>query len=166
MAVRRLAAILLLIGVASPAVAGQCDFMAATGDAQYTATNVRAAASSSAKVVMAIESAAPYKVHVVGRQGPWYRVDRIIDAERDTTLFSRTAWIHRSQLVLSVAGGDHRLYSAPSKASARAMRLTPDGNAIDIVDCKGPWVKAIVDKKATGWLAPDAQCSNPMTTCN
>jgi len=27
-------------------------------------------------------------------------------------------------------------------------------------------VKAIVDKSATGWMAPDAQCSNPMTTCS
>ena len=37
--------------------------------------------------------------------------------------------------------------------------LTGDGNLIDLVDCKGRWVKAVVDKKATGWLAPDAQCS-------
>lgn len=166
MAVRALGAILLTFFAAMPALAAQCDFMAATGDAQYTATNVRAAPSSSAKVVMTIDSTAPFEVHVTGRQGQWYRVDRIVDAEQDKQLFSGMAWIHRSQLVLSVAGGDHRLYSAPSKASARVMRLIPDGNAIDIIDCKGPWVKAIIDKNATGWMAPDAQCSNPMTTCS
>ena len=156
------------MSASSPALAAtqRCDFTAATGDAQYSATNVRAAPSSAAKVLMTIESAAPYEVHVTGREGQWYRVDRVVDAEQDTRLFEGTAWIHRSQLVLSVAGGDHRLYSSPSKSSARVMRLIPDGNHIDIIDCKGPWVKAIVDKSATGWMAPDAQCSNPMTTCS
>ena len=151
---------------AAPAPARQCDFMAATGDSQYTATNVRASPSSSAKVVMTIESAAPYEIHVTGHQGNWYRVDRIVDAEQDKELFRGSAWVHRSQIVLSVAGGDHRLYSLPDRTSAVVMRLTPDGNLIDVIGCKGRWVKAIVDKGATGWLAPDAQCSNPMTTCS
>ncbi len=166
MAVRELGAILLAIAATSPALASQCDFMAATGDEQYSATNVRAAPSSSGKVLMTIEPAAPVEVHVTGRQGSWYRVDRIVDAEQDKQLFRGSAWVHRSQLVLSVAGGDHRLYAGPTKTSAALMRLTPDGNLIDVVDCKGRWVKAVVDKKATGWLAPDAQCSNPMTTCS
>lgn len=156
----------MLTCASAPAAAAHCDFMAATGDARYTATNVRAAPSSSAKVVMAIESAAPYEVHVTGRQGDWYRVDRIADAEQDRILFRGTAWIHRSQLVLSVAGGDHRLYAGPAKRSPVVMRLTPDGNRIDVIGCKGRWVKAIVDEEATGWLAPEAQCSNPMTTCS
>ena len=140
--------------------------MAATGDRQYTATNVRAAPASSATVVMTIESAAPDEVHVTGRQGHWYRIDRVVDAERDKPLFRGTAWIHRSQLVLSVAGGDHRLYAGPSRESPVVMRLTPDGNHIDVIGCKGRWVKAIVDDQATGWMAPDAQCANPMTTCS
>ena len=166
MAVRHYCAVLLTLGAASPALAAQCDFMAATADAQYTATNVRAAPASTAKVVMTLEATAPVEVHVTGRQGSWYRVDRIVDAEQDKQLFRGSAWVHRSQLVLSVAGGDHRLYAEPTKTSAALMRLTPDGNLIDLVDCKGRWVKAVVDKKATGWLAPDAQCSNPMTTCS
>lgn len=163
---RALGIMLLALTPASPALAQQCDFMAATGDAQYSATNVRAAPSASAKVVMTVDSTAPYEVHVTGRQGNWYRVDRIVDAEQDKVLFRGSAWIHRSQIVLSVAGGEHRLYSLPDRKSAVVMRLTPDGNLIDVVGCKGRWVKAIIDKQAAGWLAPDAQCSNPMTTCS
>lgn len=166
MAVGHYCAFLLVLGATSPGLAAQCDFMAATGDEKYTATNVRVSPFATAKVVMTLEATAPVEVHVTGRQGNWYHVDRIIDAEQDKQLFGGTAWIHRSQLVLSVAGGSHRLYSGPSRKSATVMRLTPDGNFIDIVDCKGPWVKAIVDKSATGWMAPDAQCSNPMTTCS
>ena len=166
MGVRRLVAILVWLGAPSPAIGEQCDFMAGTGDAQYSATNVRAGPSSSAKVVMSIEATAPYEVHVTGREGQWYRVDRILDAERDKILFGGTAWIHRSQLVLSVAGGEHRLYAGPNRKAPVVMRLTPDGNRIDVIDCKGGWVKAIVDRQATGWMAPDAQCSNPMTTCS
>jgi SH3-like domain-containing protein len=165
MAARHYCAILLL-GAASPAIAAQCDFMAATGDAQFTATNVRASPASNAKIVMTLEATAPVEVHVTGRRGDWYVVDRIIDAEQDRQLFKGTAWIHRSQLVLSVAGGSHRLYARPSRKSATVMRLVPDGNLIDIIDCKGSWVKAVVDKQATGWMASDAQCSNPMTTCS
>jgi hypothetical protein len=166
MAVRRLGAIMLALALASPAIAQQCDFMAATGDAQYTATNIRAAPSSTATIVMTLEATAPVEVHVTRRQGNWYRIDRIINAEEDKQIFRGTAWIHRSQLVLSVAGGDHRLYRAPDRTSAAVMRLTPDGNLLDIVDCRGRWIKAIVDRKTMGWMAPDAQCSNPMTTCS
>lgn len=102
MAARHYCAVLLMLGAASPALAAQCDFMAAKGDAQYTATNVGAAPASTAKVVMTLEARAPVEVHVTGRRGDWYHVDRI----------------------------------------------------------------TIVDKSATGWMAPDAQCSNPMTTCS
>ena len=161
-----LSALFAAIAAASPAVGAQCDFTAATGDAKYTATNVRSAPSSTAKVLMKIESVAPVEVHVIGREGAWYRLDRILDAEQDRLLFAGTAWIHRSQLVLSVAGGDHRLYTRPNKASPRVMRLTPDGNRLDVVGCRGRWVEVVVDRKTRGWMAPDAQCSNPMTTCS
>ena len=166
MPVREFGAILLTLCAASPALAAQCDFMAATGDAQYTPTNVRSAPYPKAKVVMTIDSAAPVEVHAVGNSGDWYRIDRIVDAEQDKELFAGTAWVHRSQLVLSVAGGDHRLYTRPTKAAPRIMRLIPDGNMLDVVGCRGSWVEVIVDKKTRGWMAPDAQCSNPMTTCS
>ena len=168
MTLLRATAMVLIVGAASPALADppRCDFTAATGDAKYTATNVRAAPSSSAKVLMTIDSAAPVEVHVIGREGNWYRVDRIDDAEQDKPLHRGAAWVHASQLVLSVAGGDHRLYARPTKASGQLMRLTPDGNALDIHDCQGRWVKVLVDGKTVGWMAPDAQCSNPMTTCS
>jgi uncharacterized protein YgiM (DUF1202 family) len=152
--------------IMAAAAAAQCDFAAATADSRYTATNVRAAPSSSAKILRRIGATDPVVVHVVGRRGDWYRVDRIDDAEQDKMLFRGTAWIHRSQLLLSVAGGDHRLRALPLRSSAAIMRLTPDGNALDIIDCKGEWVKVVVDRKTTGWMAPDAQCSNPMTTCS
>src|SRR5687768_16885611 len=135
MPVREFGAILLMISAASPALAAQCDFMAATGDARYTPTNVRSAPSSKAKVVMTIDSAAPVEVHVTDREDNWYRVDRIVDAEQDKELFAGVAWIHRSQLVLSVAGGDHRLYTRPTKSAPRIMRLIPDGNMLDVVGC-------------------------------
>ena len=167
MAVRHICAILLMLGASSPGLAAQqCDFMATTGNEQYESTNIRAAPAATSGVLMTLEPMALVELHVTGRQGNWYKVDRIINAELDKQLFRGTAWIHRSELVLSVAGGDHRLYSGPSRKSATVMRLTPDGNLIDIIDCRGSWVKAIVDKQATGWMAPDAQCSNPMTTCS
>lgn len=166
MAVRHCVAILLMLVAVQPAVAAQCDFMAATGDDQFSPTNVRAAPAASAKIVMTIDAMAPFEVHVAGQEGNWYRIDRIVDAELDKELYRGAAWVHRSQLVISVAGGDHRLYSGPSKKSAVVMRLTPDANRIDVIGCRGRWVKAIVDRSATGWMAPDAQCSNPMTTCS
>ena len=168
MTLRPATALMLVASFACPAGAqsARCDFTAATGDAQYSATNVRAAPSPKGKVLMTIEATAPVEVHSVGRSGDWYRIDRVSDAEQDKILFRGTAWIHRSQLVLSVAGGDHRLYARPSKTSAALMRLTPDGNLLDVIDCQGRWVKVVVDKAKTGWMAPDALCSNPMTTCS
>ena len=167
MTVRGLTAILLSVAAATPGVAAaRCDITVTNADAEGTATNVRAGPSTTSKIVLTLENDALVELHVIASQGNWFRIDRIDDVEHDKNLFRGTAWIHRSQAGLSVSGGDHRLYGAPSRRSAVLLKLTPDGNMLELVDCRGEWVKAVVDEKTTGWMAPDAQCSNPMTTCS
>ena len=161
-------ALMLAASFAWPAAAqpAQCDIRVMNADPEGTATNVRAGPSTTSKVLFTLENEALVELHIVGRSGDWFRIDRVDDAEQDKRLFRGSAWIHRSQAGLSVAGGDHRLYATPSRQSKALMKLTPDGNALEILDCRGGWVKVVVDDKTPGWMAPDAQCSNPMTTCS
>lgn len=169
MIVRPLAASLALAGLA-PAVAApaavQCDVRVTIADPQGTPTNFRAGPARTARKLFDLPSDALVELHVIGRSGEWFLIDGIDNAETEQPIHRDRLWVHRSQLVLSVAGGDHRLYAGPNKASAALMKLTPDGNMLDLRDCQGDWVRVIVDNRQTGWMAPDAQCSNPMTTCS
>jgi len=133
---------------------------------QDKVSNVRMGPSSEAAVEARIDPS--YAVlHVTGVNGNWFHVTRIDDAETDMKMFEGSGWVHRSLLGLSVASGEHWLMDRPDAASAkRILKLTPDGNRLDPVDCKGEWLKVTVDGKHTGWIDRPAQCSNPMTTCS
>ena len=168
MLARSLAIALALTGT-SPADAAPdrpCDLRTTIGDPSGTPTNFREKPSAMSRKLFNLPSDALVELHVVGRSGSWFEIDGIDNAETEQPIHRDRLWVHGSQLVLSVAGGDHRLRAAPSPKSPAIMKLTPDGNRLSLIDCQGAWAKVIVDGKKTGWMAPEAQCSNPMTTCS
>ncbi len=79
-------------------------------------------------------------------------------------------WIHGS-----IIGTDFRpdtevfppMYSAPSKHAATGERFPSDD--VEYLDCSGEWLKLGfgkgTEKEGAGWLAPENQCPNPLTTC-
>jgi SH3-like domain-containing protein len=163
---RQLVTGLLLLSIASSAAAETCKLDVYFVDQDPT-TNIRAAPSGQAKVVARVDPANAVAT-IREARGGWFRVDRVIDYENDKPLFRGSGWVHASVLGLSVGSGGEsgpKLYAQPTTRSAVVQKLTPDGNILDLVDCRGDWVKVRVDKKKTGWMAPSAQCANPFTTC-
>ena len=136
---------------------------------QDPTTNIRAAPSARATVVAKIDPASAVATWREAR-GAWFRVDSIIDYENDKPLFRGSGWVHSSVIGLSVGSGggndSPKLYAAPTTRSAVLQKLTPDGNMLDLLDCRGDWMKVRVDKKKVGWMPPLAQCANPFTTCS
>lgn len=128
-------------------------------------TNVRAQPDSASKVEARIDPTYSV-VRVTGVRGNWFRVSKIHDADNDMLLFEGDGWMHRSVLGLSVASGDNWLMAEPALSARKVLKLTPDGNRLDPLDCQGEWLKVTADGKTTGWIAREAQCSNPMTTCS
>lgn len=128
-------------------------------------TNVRARPDATSRVEAKIDPTYSV-VRVTGVEGNWFRVSKIHDADNDMLLFEGDGWIHRSLLGLSVASGENWLMADPAPSAKKLLKLIPDGNRLDPLDCQGEWLKVTADGKATGWISREAQCSNPMTTCS
>ena len=61
------------------------------------------------------------------------------------------------------------IFADADGAAAPVARLTPD-EAVNLLDCRGTWAyisaTSIEGEAANGWLAPEAQCPNPVTSCS
>lgn len=60
---------------------------------------------------------------------------------------------------------------AERDTSSAVVRKLPLDETVRVVGCKGKWVEAQTMKgakaeRAKGWLEPDAQCPNPLTSCS
>ena len=160
----------LMLGYFAPdpappaAMPAQCSVKLYSVD-QDKVSNVRLGPSSETEIEAKIDPS--YAVlHVTGVSGNWFHVTRIEDAETDMKMFEGSGWVHRSLLGLSVASGENWLMNAPDAGATKVLKLVPDGNLLQPLDCKGEWLKVLVDGKSTGWIDRAAQCSNPMTTCS
>jgi SH3-like domain-containing protein len=60
--------------------------------------------------------------------------------------------------------GNHNLYAEPNKKS-RILSRIPAESGVALVGCDGKWAKVQFGKK-TGWIAPEAQCTNTRTNCS
>jgi SH3-like domain-containing protein len=164
----RLAIAALAFGSAAQAAgnppAEPCALTAYLADADPAGLNVRAGASTSSPVLQVIGSEVAGVAELREHRNGWFRVRRIVDAETDATLFERDGWVHRSRLGLEVAAADPRLYEAPSRRGRILATLRPDESRLTLIGCAGGWARVTTGGR-TGWLSPDGQCSNPLTTC-
>lgn len=97
----------------------------------------------------------------------WFEVSKIktVGGDVDEILFKGRGWVHSSLVDLSVAASDAKLYAAPRKKSRVLKKLVADESEARPVACQGNWMK-VKSGKTIGWLSPDGQCPNPLTTCS
>ncbi|HEV2866938.1 MAG TPA: SH3 domain-containing protein [Allosphingosinicella sp.] len=166
----RTSAILLTAMLASPAGAGErametpCSISAYVTDRDPHGLNVRAGPSTRAAVLRVVSNAGSGVAAVRARRGGWFRVAAIVDAESEAELFRGDGWVHRSLLHLDGTAADPRLYAAPRRDARVLARVDPDEADLVLIGCSGAWAQVHV-RGRTGWLSPDGQCSNPLTTC-
>jgi len=82
-------------------------------------------------------------------------------------LFQGDGWVHFSQLHVEVTGGESPpyLYDRPSPRGKKIKEIPSVDRDVHLLACSGEWAKYRVDG-TTGWLSPENQCSNPLTTCS
>jgi hypothetical protein len=107
-------------------------------------------------------------VHVTGRLGDWYEIDRAnlhgadlpVD---DKIIFHGKGYLHKS--VLGVSGMDNggAIYADHDTASAPVDLHAAGDQQVDMLGCWGEFLKVRV-KKGTGWTK--AACTNMNTTCS
>lgn len=167
---RTIAAMLSILALAgtTPA-AGQargtnCDITAYVIDQDAAGLNVRAGPSANAPVLRVISNQGSGVARIREQRGAWFRVSAIVDAENDQDLFRADGWIHASLVTLSVANADPRLYARPQPGSRAIARLVAEDSLVTLIGCAGHWAKVRAAGRE-GWLSPNGQCSNPLTTC-
>jgi SH3-like domain-containing protein len=108
-------------------------------------------------------------VHITGISGSWMRVSSA-EALNGKSLFKGTGWVFAGKLGTSVrpdskGGYQARLYQdADLKSPVVAKVPAEDGTVL--VSCKGKWLQVkLQGETIKGWLSPEGQCPNPVTTC-
>ena len=136
-------------------------------DATAAVTNIRSKPIKNSPIVKVISTTDEVVFSITGSNNGWFEISKVETAgtDSDKILFQGRAWVHSSQLDLDVASSDPKLYAEPSKKARVLKKLIPDGSPSEPLACKGKWMK-VKSGKLTGWLAPDGQCANPLTTCS
>ena len=125
-------------------------------------TNIRAAADKDSAILNTIKND-DVIVTVTGFSEDWFEISKAETIGGDV-LFQNRGWIHSSLLGMQIAEADVRLYAQPKKNSRVLMKLKPEASAVKLIACQSDWVRIQTGGK-TGWLSPNGQCGNPVTTC-
>lgn len=100
-------------------------------------------------------------VDVIGSSGSWLVIENVetIDGEK---AFDGKGWVFASMLGTSTRGKS-KLYAAANTKS-KVLATLPTEEEVTILSCAGKWAK-VKSGNRQGWLAPENQCGNPVTTC-
>lgn len=144
-----------------------CDTEAYLIDDDPKGTNVRAKPDKNSSIVKTLKDRDAIVVKISGSGNGWFEIAsaETVGGENDKTIFRGRGWIHSSLVGMDVANAEPKLFAAPTKNSRVLKKLIPDGSEIKPIACQGKWVQAR-SGNLTGWLAPETQCANPLTTCS
>ncbi|HEX8164129.1 MAG TPA: SH3 domain-containing protein [Pyrinomonadaceae bacterium] len=154
--------------------ATRCDIRAYVVDPDPRGLNVRSGAGKAFPVVGTIKhfSDATVGVTVVGATGQWVLIKDAETQEEGASAFKGSGWVYAPMLATQTrnyTGLDPdaprvKIFKAQSRRSA-VVTVLPNETEVNLVGCKGAWAQ-VRYKKFEGWLDPDSQCSNTLTTCS
>jgi len=143
-------------------------------DPDTTGTYIRNAPKG--EVIDTIYRSEPYTgIEVALGDGKWLQVSRVFDYDETDYTASRGGWIF-GQLVgvdtRNYGGAILKLYGEPTKGSDIVSVIPGEmiyAHSPMIMDCCEDWayiyVRDTLGNEYEGWLEPEMQCSNPVTTC-
>ncbi|MEZ5427320.1 MAG: SH3 domain-containing protein [Pyrinomonadaceae bacterium] len=149
-----------------------CDTWAYIIDDDPNGLNVRAGAGSNFKVSDTIpKDADGTSVNIVGSKGKWLKI-KLAENSEGENVFSGSGWIYGPLVALRTRGSGAsenelvKLYDG-AKTSGRVVGRLKMETEVTLLGCKAAWVEVAFPGKSdkTGWLPPESQCGNPVTTC-
>jgi SH3-like domain-containing protein len=154
--------------------ATRCDLRAYVVDPDPHGLNVRSGAGKASPVVGTIKysTEATVGVMVVGATGQWVLIRDAETQEDGVSAFKGQGWVYAPMLATQTRGYTGldpdapkvKIFKAQSKRSA-VVTVLPNETEVNLIGCKGAWAQ-VRYKKFEGWLDPDSQCANTLTTCS
>jgi SH3-like domain-containing protein len=166
-------------GGAAPTHAGveaaqtPCDIWAYVLDPDPQGVNVRSGPGKQFDVTAKLPHVEySLAVHVTGATGQWLLISEAFKQETEEGVFKGAGWVYGPGLAtgtknytgLDPAAPLVKVHREPTKRSAVLLRL-PNETEVALTGCKGRWAR-VRHKNVEGWLDPDSQCYNTLTTCS
>lgn len=150
---------------AAPAVA--CKVEAYVVDKDPRGLNVRDAPGPAGKVVAVIPLDGEGTTVNIAASSPngWVQVTRA-ETIMGAVVYEGKGWVSGNMLGVSTRGYGTkgvRLYAAARRG--KVVGTIPPEDEVRVAGCSGDMMR-VRYKNLAGWLEPDAQCPNPVTTCN
>jgi SH3-like domain-containing protein len=147
-----------------------CDIKGYVLDNDPNGLNVRATPDKSGKILRSlIKDEDEILLDITAASGKgWVKITNVWRSD-DDDLFKGTGWVFATMLATITKGYPNydspaKLYPSMSK-KGKFLKQIPSESEVTILDCHGSWAK-VSYKGTSGWLAPENQCGNPLTTCN
>lgn len=143
-----------------------CNISAYVIDQDPQGLNVRINASSSSKIITKLPTNTDAAfVDIVASQDNWVQIIKA-ESTPQKVEFQGKGWVYTQLLGTSTRGYGTKgvnVYQEASEKSKVVGRI-PDQKEVKLLSCRGSYAK-IQYENITGWLAREAQCPNPLTTC-
>lgn len=152
--------------------ATRCEVPAFVVDPDPAGLNVRAGPDKTSRVINALKRGDyTIAVTITGATGEWVRIKDAEAEETGDALFKGPGWVFGPLLATQARGPYGRnldkpvvkVLKEPDKRSA-VVTLLPVETQVNIIGCRGGWAE-VRYKKFEGWLPPESQCANTLTTC-
>lgn len=143
-----------------------CEISAYVIDTDPKGLNVRSGAGNNYKIIGNLPTTtAGVVVDLTASQGDWVQLSR---AESPQGVeFQGTGWVYSSLLGTSTRGygsGGVSVYASANTQSSAIGRI-PEQKTVKLLSCDRTW--ALVEYQGLkGWIALEAQCPSPYTTCS
>ncbi len=151
----------------------RCDVQAYVVDPDPAGLNVRRGPDKASPVIAALKSAdGTVMVTIKGMTGQWARIEDAEVEETSDSVFKGPGWVYAPLLATQARGPygpnlDKPVVKVFREADRRSAVVTmlPVETQVNIIGCRGDWAE-VRYKKFEGWLPPDSQCANTLTTCS
>ncbi len=144
-----------------------CDLYAYVIDPDPKGLNVRNAPNNTALIRGRLKPGENgVVVHVTAASANWLKIEDAEAMDDDNPVFEGSGWVFAQMLATSIRSPDAArtpIYKAPSKQGGIVTKV-PAEEEVKLVGCRGGWAKVAYNGKE-GWLPPESQCGNPVTTC-
>lgn len=151
----------------------RCEVQAFVVDPDPAGLNVRAGPDKSSRVITTLKHSADYTIAltITGASGPWVKIKDAEAEETSDSLFKGPGWVYGPLLATQTRGKyGHDLNKPVVKvlkepdSRGAVVTVLPVETQVNIIGCRGGWAQ-VRYKKFEGWLPPESQCADTLTTC-